>query len=62
MADCHSTPVEALGALLNGDGRRFGIRICKRQQHDAVGAGNTHSLVKRYHNADGTIPQLMENG
>jgi phospholipid/cholesterol/gamma-HCH transport system substrate-binding protein len=50
-----------VGALLNGDGRRFDTNLQATAASARSAMETLDSLVQRYHNADGTIPQLMEN-
>ena len=50
-----------VGALLNGDGLRFDTNLQASAASARSAMETLDSLVQRYHNADGTIPQLMEN-
>ena len=49
------------GALLNGDGRRFDSNLQAAAASARAATETLDALAKRYQNADGAIPQLMEN-
>jgi hypothetical protein len=50
-----------VGALFNGDGRRFDANLQAAATSARAAAEALDALVQRYRNADGAIPQLMEN-
>jgi hypothetical protein len=49
------------GALLNGDGRRFDANLQETAASARAATATLDELAIRYRNADGAIPQLMEN-
>jgi phospholipid/cholesterol/gamma-HCH transport system substrate-binding protein len=49
------------GALLNGDGRRFDVNLQETAASARAAVATLDELAIRYRNADGAIPQLMEN-
>jgi phospholipid/cholesterol/gamma-HCH transport system substrate-binding protein len=50
-----------VGALLNGDGRRFDANLQETAASARAATATLDELAIRYRNADGAIPQLMEN-
>ena len=49
------------GALLNGNGRRLDASLQAAAASARAATETVATLAERYRNADGTIPQLMEN-
>jgi hypothetical protein len=50
-----------MGMLVNGDGRRLDANLQATAASARAATEAVASLAQRYRNADGTIPQLMEN-
>jgi phospholipid/cholesterol/gamma-HCH transport system substrate-binding protein len=50
-----------MGALFNGDGRRLDANLQAAAASARAATETAAALAQRYRNADGTIPQLMEN-